>query len=122
MTYPYLTQSQMEEMPTKRLLAYYRGLLKVHETPHWDAPKEDVGGTKKDPEWEKARVATKEILGRREHVSSKPRKNANPDKPSRPLCQCGHSHASHSWHGSFCYKCEYGKCEKYQATIDAKVS
>jgi poly(3-hydroxybutyrate) depolymerase len=106
----YLNQKQMKKMSTKRLLAYYRGLLKVHETPHYEKDPKNTQGTRQDPLWEQTREIAKLLLDQREHVEGHPRKMANPMKEPKPFCQCEHSYSSHC-RGEICWKCE---CKKYE--------
>jgi len=66
----FLTKDEMENLNTKRLLAYKRMLLKFHDEPNWETPL-NLNGTKKNPAWLDAYNNTLAILGTRENMEKK---------------------------------------------------
>jgi hypothetical protein len=62
-----LSNEELKKLTTKRLLAYKKSLMKVHETPSWDGDDD----CKASPLWKSVYARVKAILATREHVERK---------------------------------------------------
>jgi len=66
-----LTESELEKLSTRNLLAYLRSLHSCHETPDWDDDWHTGRAgkiVKSSQAWKDNHALTKKVLAKREHI------------------------------------------------------
>lgn len=66
-----LTKSELQALPTHRLLAYLKKLNTCHTTPDWEIRSAKSELTKESEAWKNLHAMVKEILATRPHVKKK---------------------------------------------------